>query len=530
MQAQRQRTAGRESSGQKTPERKAPGRIFSAQGAPEKEIPGRESSGQETPERETFGPNVPEQETPERQALGQSVSEQKMPEGEVPGRKAAALTDAQYAQRLAKMLQCRTVSQPERYDDTEFAKLRGVMHELFPLVHARCTRMTFGDDCWVYRLAGRDEARNVMLMSHHDVAAAGDGWTREPFSGEAADGRIWGRGAVDTKTPLFAEFSALEELLADGWTPPCNVWLASSHNEEQGGNGIPLALEYFQKTGVAFEVVLDEGGAVIEPPLGGMRCEKCAMVAVHEKGRYRVHFAAEADGANGLGGAVKTPPAVRMAAVIGEASAGKLFVRRMNPQVKAMLQALAPHCTLLLRAVLGNLWLFGGLLTRLLPRLSAQAGGLLGSTCDFSRIEGDTKRCTAEAMLRSVDAADLRRDLAALRALARRHGVEMTIDARSEYHGPADITQPAYARLLHCIAECFPAFPAVPFILPAGTDARVLTEICPCVLRFAPLVLSAQQLASVHGADENIDLSAPGQAVRFYKRFLERCACAAKAS
>ena len=124
-------------------------------------------------------------------------------------------------------------------------------------------------------------------------------------------------------------------------------------------------------------------------------------------------------------------------------------------------------------------------------------------------------------MLRSVDEADMQRDLSALRAFAEQHGVEMTIDARSEYHGPADITQPAYAHLVRCIAHSFPAYPAAPFILPAGTDARVLTDICPCVLRFAPIVLSAQQLASVHSADENIDIQAPGQAVRFYKDFLE---------
>lgn len=43
---------------------------------------------------------------------------------------------------------------------------------------------------------------------------------------------------MDTKTPLFAEFTAFEELLGEGFEPPCNLWLASSHNEEIGGDGI----------------------------------------------------------------------------------------------------------------------------------------------------------------------------------------------------------------------------------------------------------------------------------------------------
>ncbi len=145
------------------------------------------------------------------------------------------------------------------------------MQELFPTVHARAEKKIFSDDCWIYKIAGKDNSRNIMLMSHHDVVAADGAWEHAPFAAEIHDGKIWGRGTVDTKTPLFAEFSALEELLSAGYEPPCNVYIGSSHNEELGGDGIPTALQYFQKQGIAFEVILDEGGAVIEPPLGGMR-------------------------------------------------------------------------------------------------------------------------------------------------------------------------------------------------------------------------------------------------------------------
>ena len=44
-------------------------------------------------------------------------------------------------------------------------------------------------------------------------------------------------------------------------SPPCNVYIASSHNEELGGDGIPKALAYFKKHNLKFEVVLDEGGS-----------------------------------------------------------------------------------------------------------------------------------------------------------------------------------------------------------------------------------------------------------------------------
>lgn len=426
-----------------------------------------------------------------------------------------------YARRLQAMIRCATVSEKDTYDDTEFARLREVMRELFPLVHEKCIRRNFSRDCWVYELPGLDQSRSILLMSHHDVVPAEGQWEHEPFSGKIAEGRIWGRGTVDTKTPLFAEFSALEELLEQGFCPPCNVFLASSHNEEQGGDGIPTALEYFKQRGIAFEVVLDEGGAVINPPLGGMKCEKCAMVAVHEAGRYKLICTAPGSNAHtGLTAAVKASPTERMAGFIQEAAAGDVFIRRLNPQVRAMFGHLAPHCRFPMNILFGNLWLFGGLLRKVMPKLNPQAKSMIGTTCSFNKIEGDKNRCTAEASFRSVDRHDMEKDLAALRKTAEKYGVEIEVDKSSEYHDPADMSHPAFAYTKECIARVFPQYPAAPFILPAGTDARTLTEICPCVLRFAPIRLSAQQLASVHSENENIDLSAVTDAVAFYRDFL----------
>lgn len=346
-------------------------------------------------------------------------------------------------------------------------------------------------------------------------------WEHAPFSGEIADGRLWGRGTVDTKTPLFAEFSALEELLSQGWEPPCNVFLASSHNEELGGDGIPTALAYFKERGLTFEVVLDEGGAIIDPPLGGMTCEKCAMVAVHEKGRYKLNCTARASSAHaGLTAAVAASPIERMTGFLQEAASGKLFIRRLNPQVRAMFAHLAPHCKFPMNAVLGNLWLTAPLLQKVMPKLNPQAGAMLGTVCSFSKIEGNDKRCTAAVSFKAVDEGDMARDLDALREAAKKYGVEIEIDPASEYHGPADMTRPAFAYTMERIRAVFPDYPPIPFILPAGTDARWLTDICPCVLRFAPIRLSAQQLGSVHSDNENIDLDAISGAVTFYTDFL----------
>ncbi len=429
-----------------------------------------------------------------------------------------------YANRLKQMIQCKTVSVKGSYDDTEFAKLRKTVAELFPIIHEKAEKMTFSDDCWIYKLSGKDSGRNIMLMSHHDVVAADGEWQYKPFDAEIADGKIWGRGTVDTKTPLFAEFSALEGLLAEDFEPPCNVYIGSSHNEELGGDGIPTALKYFQEQGITFEVILDEGGAVIDPPLGGMKSEKCAMVAVHEKGRYKLNCTALAESAHAsLTAAAKATPIERMVSFINEVNTGNIFIRRLNPQVTAMFEHLAPYCGFPMNMLFCNLWLFGGLLKKVMPKINAQAGGLIGTTCAFNNLEGSTesKRCTVDVMLRSVDESDMEKDIEAIREVAKKYDIEVNISEDSEYHAPADMTKPAFSYTMDCIAKEFPQYAASPFILPAGTDARTLTDVCACVLRFAPIKLSAQQLASVHSENENLDLTAVAEAVSFYKRFLK---------
>lgn len=429
----------------------------------------------------------------------------------------------EYAQKLAKMIQCKTISVKDSYDDAEFAKQRAAVEELFPIFTAKSEKMIFSDDCWMYRLKGKDSSRRIMLMSHHDVVAADGEWEHEPFSGAVVDGKIWGRGTVDTKTPLFAEFMALEELLADGFEPECDIYIGSSHNEELGGDGIPKALEYFKEKGIDFEVILDEGGAVIVPPIGGIKAGRCAMVAVHEKGRYYLNCAAsDKSGHAGLTAGQSLNCVERMSAFIGEISGKNIFIRRLNPQMKAMFKHLAPYCKFPMNMLFSNLWCFGGILKAVMPKLSAAAGGLLGTTCTFTEIKGSSKekQCTATAFLRPIDEDDLQKDIEAFKKVAEKYGITVEIGENSEFHKAADISKPQFKYAMDCIAKIFPQFPASPFILPAGTDARTFTDICPCVLRFAPIRLSAQQLASVHSENENLDISSITEAVEFYKLFV----------
>ncbi len=60
----------------------------------------------------------------------------------------------------------------------------------------------------------RGEGPTVMVEGHLDTVPGGEsgGWTRGPFSGEIADGRLWGRGAADMKGAIAAQVAAAATL------------------------------------------------------------------------------------------------------------------------------------------------------------------------------------------------------------------------------------------------------------------------------------------------------------------------------
>jgi acetylornithine deacetylase len=76
----------------------------------------------------------------------------------------------------------------------------------------------------------------VLFDSHLDTVSV-EGMVIEPFAGQARDGRIWGRGACDTKGTGAAMFKALSEYSSqsDGNN---NVALLFSTDEEWGMTGI----------------------------------------------------------------------------------------------------------------------------------------------------------------------------------------------------------------------------------------------------------------------------------------------------
>ncbi len=102
------------------------------------------------------------------------------------------------------------------------------------------------DEVWVDEagsviglVRGRERHPSVMLNTHLDHVDVGDPsrWPHPPFGGEVADGRVWGRGAVDIKGPLAAQVEAVGRLAAADGPPPADVYVSAVVQEEIGGLG-----------------------------------------------------------------------------------------------------------------------------------------------------------------------------------------------------------------------------------------------------------------------------------------------------
>ena len=126
--------------------------------------------------------------------------------------------------RIAISLRFPTISYTDslKTDWKAFDALANFLRVAFPKVNAECKPEVIGGHSLLFRWEGRKpENLPVMFYAHQDVVPVesenGEGWTYPPFSGEIADGYIWGRGALDTKSLIVCQLEAAERLIAAGY-------------------------------------------------------------------------------------------------------------------------------------------------------------------------------------------------------------------------------------------------------------------------------------------------------------------------
>jgi len=112
--------------------------------------------------------------------------------------------------------------------------------------------------------------RVIALNAHGDVVPPGDGWTHDPYGGEIADGRLYGRAAAVSKSD-FASFTFATRALESLQAPlQGSVELHFTYDEEFGGEKGPGWLlrqgvvkpDLLIAAGFSYEVVTAHNGCL----------------------------------------------------------------------------------------------------------------------------------------------------------------------------------------------------------------------------------------------------------------------------
>ena len=426
--------------------------------------------------------------------------------------------------KLSKMVRYDTTSHANVAEVEKFLGFHKVLEELFPLVHEKLEKTEIDGNLLFY-WKGKSHDKPILLMSHQDVVPAEGEWKYPPFSGEIAEGKVWGRGASDTKCSVMAFFEATERLLNEGFVPPQDVYLASSCTEEWAGDGAPKIVKELQRRGVELFLLCDEGGAIISEPIGGIK-GNFAMIGIFEKGKADVKFTARSTGGHASAPSKNTPIA-RLSAFVTETEKHSPFKKKISKEVAAMFKTLAPYAPFGMKLLFSNLWLFGPLLKTVLPMVSAQAGAMLKTTIAFTMQSGSDacnvipQEATVSANMRFIPHQGEKESLEIIRKKAEKFGLTMDVMHSNDYTVPVDIKGDGYKTIERAVEKTFPGLAKSPYVMTGATDAQFYQPVCKNCIRFAPVIYKPEQMRGMHGINENIEYSCLAGAVRFYENLIK---------
>ena len=427
------------------------------------------------------------------------------------------------AEKLSEMIQSDTTSNQGVSEVEKFREFHKVLEKLFPTVHEKLERTDI-DGNLLYYWKGKSSEKPILLMSHQDVVPAEGEWKYPPFSGKIAEGKVWGRGAADTKCSVMAFFEATERLLKEGFVPPQDVYLASSCTEDWAGDGAPKLVKELQRRGVELYLLCDEGGGIIGEPIVGIH-GNYAMIGIFEKGKADVRFTARSTGGH-ASAPPKNTPIARLSAFVTKTEKHSPFKKKLSPEVASMFKTLAPYAPFGLKLLFGNIWLFRPLLKAVLPAVSAQAGAMLRTTIAFTMQSGSDacniipQEATLSTNMRFIPHQGEKESLDIIKRQAEKFGLSMEVLHSNDYTVPIDINGSAYKTVDDVIRKTFPGLATSPYVMTGATDAQFYQPVCKSCIRFAPVIYSPEQMKGMHGLNENIEYNCLPGAVRFYENLI----------
>jgi acetylornithine deacetylase/succinyl-diaminopimelate desuccinylase-like protein len=367
----------------------------------------------------------------------------------------------------------------------------------------------------VARLPGDEPGPTLGYLSHVDtVLADPDDWAHDPWSGDVADGFLWGRGALDMKSQTAAEVAAAAHLAKQGWRPPRGALkIIAVVDEETGGRWGAQWLTEERPDAARVDWLVNEGaGSVI--PYGDRRLYG---VCCAEKGtfRFRVrargkagHASVPGTGDNAL---LKLAPVITR---IGETRPDFDVV----DEPRALLEALGEDPSDPAAAV--------ERLRAVEPRLATLVEPILRVTAVPTRIFASEKinviPAKAELLVdcRVPPGMEGEATMRRVEELVGTHdGLEIEF-LEQVVGNRSPIASPLMDAIAAWVTENDPGAEAVPTVLPAFTDSRWFRAAFPDCVAYGFFPQRHQSLYEtwplLHSDDERIDVRDLGFAASFF--------------
>ena len=367
----------------------------------------------------------------------------------------------------------------------------------------------------VARLRGAGDGPTLGLLSHVDTVLADPAdWTHDPWSGDLADGFVWGRGAIDMKSQTAAEVVAAVSLAREGWRPARgDLLVVVLVDEETGGEeGAQwICAEHPDK--VRCDYVLNEGGGAIIPFEGRRHIGVC----VAEKGVFRFRLTTE-----GVAGHGSTPKladnALLKAAPLLEAMGTKRASFDLTEAPRALLEALGLDASDPVAALAE--------LERRDPQVALLVEPMLGVTLAPTRIWASEKINVIPASATiGVDCRvppGIGRDVTEQRVVEVIGADGYRLEWTEQVMGNGSpVASPLMDAIEDWVADNDPEATVVPTILTGFTDSRSFRAAfgdCVAYGFFPHRHMTLSETARLmHSADERIDVRDLGHAAAFFR-------------
>jgi carboxypeptidase PM20D1 len=446
-----------------------------------------------------------------------------------------AIDSALAAQRLSGAVKFATISYASGapIDTAAFLGFHDFLAQSFPRVHATLKRETVSKLSLLYTWAGTDIAEApVVIMGHMDVVPVPEPnlkeWTHAPFSGDIADGYVWGRGTLDDKTTVLAALEAVEGLLAKGYRPPRTVYFMFGHDEEVGGRfGARSIVDTLVARGVKPAMVLDEGGFMASGVIPGMP-GRSAIVGVAEKGYLSLRLTARAQGGHSSMPTSRTAVGALSRAIA--ALEAQPFSSDLDGPTRGMLEAMAPYTPFSQRLLLANLWITEPVVRRTLGE-SPLGAALMHTTISPTILSAGIKDNVLPPEAMAVVNFRIRPGETMESVTSRvRNIIDDTLitvaptdSARTNPSPVSDVSSAAYHLIASTIREMVPGerLPVLPYLVMGGTDAKYWGPHSSNVFRFLAIPLGDGDVARVHGVNERVAIADYATAAGFFSRLLQ---------